>query len=62
MFLILEPIARVFSPQFSSFIAPISTLSMATVSTPHAFILIAILVELDAEPIFAVVFPITYVS
>ena len=62
MLLVLEPIASVLSAKLIALIPPVGSLAMFLVHSPHTFILISILVELDTEAFFAVVSPVTDVS
>jgi len=56
--LVFEPVAGVLSPQLATFIPPIGALSMLLIHGPHAFILVALWIELDAEAFLAVVAPV----
>ena len=62
MLLILEPVSGIFSPEFASFIPPVCALTMLFIHGPHAFVFVAIFVELDTEPLLAVVSPVTDIS
>jgi hypothetical protein len=37
-------------------------LSVPLIRSPHAFVLVSILVKLDAKTIFKVIFPVSYIS
>lgn len=60
--LVLEPVARVLTTKLAAFIAPVCPLSVSFVNRPHAFVLITLLVVLDAEPFLAVVLPVPDVA
>ncbi len=58
--LVLVPVTGVLTAQLAaSFILPVGTLTVALVDGPHAFVLVTILVELDAETLLAVVTPVS---
>jgi len=57
--LVFKPIASVFTSQLFGFHAPVSTLSMTLVKTPHTFVLVTRLVVLDAETFLAVIAPVS---
>ena len=61
VFSVLKPIACVFPSQLPTFISPVSSLSMSSITMPHAFELVSILVELDAETILAIILPVANV-
>jgi hypothetical protein len=58
---VLEPIASVLTSQFFGFHTPVSSLSVAFIETPHTFELISRFEVLDAEALFAVIAPVTYI-
>lgn len=58
VFTIFEPVTGVFSAEFASLVAPERALAVTEVLLPHSFVLIAVLVELNAEPLLAIVFPV----
>jgi len=57
--LIFVPITSVLSSELFAFVFPVSTLSVALIDSPHTFVLISILVELDTEALFAVISPVS---
>lgn len=57
--LVFKPVAGVLSAQFAALIAPVSALAMALVHCPHAFVLVTLFIMLDAEALFAIVFPVS---
>ena len=60
--LVLIPVACVLTAQLAAaLVLPVGTLAVALVNGPHALVLVAILVELDAEALLAVVPPVTNV-
>ena len=59
MLLILKPVASVLTAKLLAFPAPISSLTMAFVEGPHAFVFVSALVVLDTEALLAVVTPVT---
>ena len=58
MLLVLIPVASVLTSQLSSLILPISTLSVALIDCPHAFVLITVRVKLNSETFLAVIAPV----
>ena len=58
VFLILKPIAGVFSSKLATFVPPVGSLAVALVSLPQAFILVSILVELNAKAVLLVILPV----
>eukprot|EP00356_Strombidium_inclinatum_P005650 CAMPEP_0170493660 /NCGR_PEP_ID=MMETSP0208-20121228/14198_1 /TAXON_ID=197538 /ORGANISM="Strombidium inclinatum, Strain S3" /LENGTH=305 /DNA_ID=CAMNT_0010769611 /DNA_START=311 /DNA_END=1226 /DNA_ORIENTATION=+ len=58
MLLVLEPVAGVLPPEFVVFVSPVCSLAVFLVHGPHAFVLVAVFVELDTEAFFAVVSPV----
>ena len=60
--LVLIPVACVLTAQLAAaLVLPVGTLTVALVNGPHALVLVAILVELDAEALLAVVPPVANV-
>lgn len=62
VFLVFEPVASVFPAELATFVPPIGALSVPPVAHPHALVLVAILVVLDAEAFLAVVPPVANVA
>jgi hypothetical protein len=62
MLLVLEPIASVLTTELLILNTPISSLAVALVNRPHAFILVSVLVILDTEALLAVITPVTNVT
>ena len=58
---IFVPVARVFTTQFVTFVLPVSTLAVAFVNSPHAFILVFVFVKLNTETLLAVIAPVANV-
>lgn len=58
VFLVLEPVASVLTPQFLALHAPVGALAVSFIKGPHAFVLVACLVVLDSEAFFTVVAPV----
>jgi len=56
--LVFKPVAGVLSAQFAALVAPVSALAVALVHCPHAFVLVTFFVMLNAEALFAIVFPV----
>ena len=61
MLLVLVPVTCVLASQLGAFVLPVSALAMALIDGPHALVLVAILVELNAEAFLAVVAPVANV-
>jgi hypothetical protein len=59
MHLVLEPVTCVLSTQLATFIAPKGSLTVTLVNSPHALVFVSLLIVLDSEALFAVVFPVT---
>jgi hypothetical protein len=60
--LVFEPVPCVFTTKLACLVPPIGALAMALVSLPKPFILISILVEVNTESVFLVIFPVSDVS
>lgn len=58
MLLIFVPITRVLTAKLCALVLPVRSLSVALIDGPHAFVLISVGVELNAEALLAVVAPI----
>jgi hypothetical protein len=61
MLLVLYPVSCVLSSQFAGLIPPVSALPMTLVSLPQTLVFVSFLVELNAETIFLVLFPVSNV-
>lgn len=59
--LVLVPIPSVLPPEFAAFVPPVRALPVSAVLAPHSFVFVAMLVELNAEALFAVVLPVANV-
>jgi|LauGreDrversion4_2_1035121.scaffolds.fasta_scaffold159348_3 hypothetical protein len=62
VFLIFVPVTCILATQFASFIAPVSSLTMALIFLPQSFVLVAVFIELDAESVLLVLLPVADVS
>jgi hypothetical protein len=60
--LVFEPVPCVFTTELPCLVPPISPLAVALVSLPKPLILISILVEVNTESVFLVIFPVPDVS
>lgn len=56
---VFVPVTSVFTSQLSSVLSPLSALSVLLVHSPHAFVLISILIILNSEAFLAVISPVT---
>jgi hypothetical protein len=62
MLLVFKPITGVLTPELLILDTPVSSLAMALVNRPHAFIFVSVLVILNTETLLAVITPVTDVT
>ena len=59
MLLVFVPVSSVLAAQLVALVLPVGALAVALVDGPHALVFVTVLVELDAEALFAIIAPVT---